>query len=75
MIEIPLEVNDSSTEQLINGMLLILKYQPDATYDFVNEFDYFRFGSLDRYMTDDDKWQLLKWNWREDEENNCWSHL
>lgn len=73
MIQIPLESNNFEVTELINGMILILKYQPEAMYNF--DYDYIQFGSLDRYMTDDDKWQLLKWNWREDKENNCWSHL
>jgi len=63
MINLPIAVNSEYTEELINGMLLILKHQPDARHDLTTSYGTFIFGSADRDIGEEDETQLaiLKW--------------
>lgn len=67
------------TQELIDGMNLILKYQPNATYDLEESYGIFMFGSLDTKLSEKDKQQLRDWNWKEYTDtvdgNGYWSHF
>jgi len=78
MINLPITVNNQYTEELINGMLLILKYQPDAVHNLDSSYGTFQFGFSDVDMSKSDKYQLLSWNWYENydclEDKNYWAY-
>lgn len=63
MTTLPVTINNQYTEELINGMLLILKYQPDARHELDISYGTFIFGSADVAMSEEDKTQLAIWKW------------
>jgi len=76
MIQIPIEANDWASE-LISGMLLILKYQPNALPDLQTYPGTFIFGDFNVEMSSADKHQLYRWHWTEhngDYNEVYWSH-
>lgn len=54
---------DKFTEELLNGIQLILKYQPNATYDLEESYGSFIFGVVNFDISDQDKLLLKEWNW------------
>ena len=63
MTDLPAAINNQYTEELINGMLLILKHQPDARHDLTTSCGTFIFGSADVDTGEEDETQLAIWKW------------
>ena len=65
------KVEIESTADIINGILLILKYQPTAY--FASEHDVLYFGSYSlEQMTEEELQKMKSWGWYEEYES--WTH-
>ena len=62
---------DYRTEDLLNGIQLILKYQPEAEYYCA--FEEFWFGTTTIPMTPEDEQQMYDWGWGKQTEVKSWS--
>lgn len=67
-----LKVKIESTADVINGILLILKYQPEAM--FASEHDLLYFGSYNlEEMTEEELQKMENWGWYEEYESKIHS--
>lgn len=67
-----LQVISESTADILNGVLLILKYQPISMFSAEHDTIYFGYYDVEE-MTKEDFEKMISWGWFEQYES--WSHL